>query len=91
MGEWAFWLATTAITLMMGIIGYYFKKTSNETSDAIRSLNLRVEKLEDKLASTVAQMPFNYTLREDFIRSMSGVEAKLNMIIDRLPPRGRES
>lgn len=91
MGEWIFWVATTAISLMVGIIAYYFKKTNSETTDAMRNLSQRVDKLEDKLSETIANMPFNYTLREDFIRSMSGVEMKLNMIIDRLPPRGKES
>ena len=32
-----------------------------------------------------AELPFIYTLREDFIRAMSGVENKLNKILDRLP------
>ena len=90
MDDWVFWAGTTAIGLMFGIIAYYFKRTSQETSEAIKNLNARLDSLEEKLANAVANMPFNYTLREDFIRSMSGVEAKLNMIIDRLPPRGKE-
>lgn len=88
MADWVFWLATTGITTLIGIIAYYFKKTSQETSEALEKLNVKVETLEEKLHETVARLPFEYTLREDFIRSMSGVEAKLNKILDRLPPKG---
>lgn len=88
MSDWIFWAATTVFTIMYGIIAYYFKKTATETNEAIQKLANKVDRLDDKLAETIARMPFEYTLREDFIRSMSGVEAKLDKIIDRLPARG---
>jgi hypothetical protein len=55
-------------------------------SAAISDTKLDIRKVEDKLNSLIETLPMTFTLRDDFIRSMSGVEAKLNKILDRLPP-----
>lgn len=81
MSEWINWVVTTGIGLMIAIISYYFKKTAQETSDAIRGLDSRIADLEEKMT----KLPFVYTMRDDFIRAMSNVENKLNKILDRLP------
>lgn len=82
MDQWIFWLVTTAVSVVLGIIAYYFKRTSDQTVESIKGLERRICDLEEKWAN----LPFVYTLREDFIRAMSGVENKLNKILDRLPP-----
>ena len=81
MDQWIFWLVTTAVSLVLAIIAYYFKRTSDQTVESIKGLEGRICDLEKKWA----ELPFIYTLREDFIRAMSGVENKLNKILDRLP------
>ena len=82
MDQWVFWIVTTVIGLVLSVIAYYFKRTSDHTVDSIKGLEKRICDLEEKWAD----LPFKYTMRDDFIRAMSGVENKLNKILDRLPP-----
>ena len=58
----------------------------NKFSSAIADTKIDIRKVEDKLNNLIESLPMTFTLRDDFIRSMSGVEAKLNKILDRLPP-----
>ncbi len=81
MDQWIFWLVTTAVMLLVGAIGYFVKRTLDQIVISIKGLEGRICDLEKKWA----ELPFIYTLREDFIRAMSGVENKLNKILDRLP------
>lgn len=81
MDQWIFWLVTTAVMLLVGAIGYFVKRTLDQIVISIKGLEGRICDLEKKWA----ELPFIYTLREDFIRAMSGVENMLNKILDRLP------
>lgn len=58
----------------------------NKFSAAVNDAKCDIRKVEDKLNNLIESLPMTFTLRDDFIRSMSGVEAKLNKILDRLPP-----
>lgn len=93
------WLSTVILGFMTGALAFFMKKQLGDIEKNIeknhrdslasyKTLNDRVDKLEQKLADTIANLPHTYTLRDDFIRAMSGVEAKLNKILDRLPPKG---
>ena len=42
----------------------------------------------DKLETAVSDMPYKYTLKEDFIRSMNAVDKKLDTIIDSVKKGG---
>jgi len=46
--------------------------------ESMDTLGHRVERLED----TISEMPYKYTLKEDFIRSMSAVDKKLDLILE---------
>lgn len=52
--------------------------------DSMDTLGHRVDKLED----AITDMPYKYTLKEDFIRSMSSVDKKLDQILDNQRGRG---
>lgn len=52
--------------------------------DSMDTLGHRVDKIED----TISEMPYKYTLKEDFIRSMSTVDKKLDQILDNQRGRG---
>lgn len=56
----------------------------NDFRASMDTLGHRVGKLED----AIAEMPYKYTLKEDFIRSMSTVDKKLDMILDNQRGRG---
>lgn len=95
MSNWTFWVATTVIGLMISGLMFFIKKqftdlekanerTHAESVKAREALNSRIEKLEVKLQTTIEEMPYKYTLREDFIRAVSGLERKIDKILDAL-------
>ena len=43
-------------------------------------MNSQIKRI-DKLEDTIRDMPYKYTLKEDFIRSMSAVDKKLDRIL----------
>ena len=69
------------------------RKDSDEKMSCIRedfriSMNSQIKRI-DKLEDTIRDMPYKYTLKEDFIRSMSAVDKKLDRILAALG--GKES
>lgn len=48
----------------------------------------RVLALEDRVNGAIREMPFVYTLREDFLRSQATTDRKLDRILEKLEERG---
>lgn len=72
--DWVTWVIQTVIGLGFAIIAYFFKKDQ-------ATLQTRLEKVEDRLDGhdkAIANLPFVYTTKDDFIRAMSGVNTTLN-------------
>lgn len=93
------WVITTAVGLMIAALAYFLKKqisdlvhsiekNHQENLKAHKDINERVDKLENKLNGTLEELPLRYTLREDYIRTMMGFEAKLDKILDRIGGNG---
>lgn len=93
--SWETWALPLIFTLLIGALGFFLKRWINEvkesqerihqeTREANRETNERIDKLEEKLQATIEQLPYQYTLREDFIRSVSGLERKLDKILDKM-------
>ena len=67
------------------------EKIRKEVSANQAAQEKRIEKVEQKLNDFIEAAPYKYTLRDDFIRSLGGVEQKLNKILDKLAGlNGRE-
>lgn len=94
------WLLSAIFSLVVGILGYFIKKTldnfskgqeaqreefkaelKHQREDFREALDTQGRRL-DSVEETLRRMPFTYTLKEDFIRSMSSVDRKLDQIID---------
>lgn len=82
--EWLTWVIQTAILLVVSIVGFLLKQTLASLRCDIDKNAQRIDDLEEKLNNTIAQLPYNYTLRDDFIRAVAGIERKLDKIIDSL-------
>ncbi|MBU5441224.1 hypothetical protein [Paenibacillus sp. MSJ-34] len=89
------WALQSATLLGIGIIGYFIKSTLNEIKTQIKEnaqhvenlekkMDQRVDKVEKELDDLRADLPFIYTTREDFIRTMNNVDKKLDKIHDRV-------
>ena len=83
MNDWITWVIQGAIGLMVGALAWFWKQDRKTISKQVAAQDQRLSHLEKKFE----QLPFVYTTREDFIRSMTTVEQKLDKIIDRLPPK----
>lgn len=95
MDKISFWALTTIIGLMISGFTFFLKKQINDIEkgiektrqDSIKArddLNDRIAKVENKLQLTIEEMPYKYTLREDFIRAVTGLDAKLDKILDKI-------
>ena len=42
--------------------------------------------MEEKLDRFITELPFKYTLKDDFVRTVARMENKLDKILDRLNP-----
>lgn len=76
------WMIQTATMLGIGAIGYFLKTTLSEIKTQLKNTNDRVDELEEKLDNLKSDLPFIYTTREDFIRTMNNVDNKLDKIYD---------
>ncbi|CAH8249596.1 hypothetical protein WJ0W_007016 [Paenibacillus melissococcoides] len=87
--EWN-WIIQTATMLGIGAIGYFLKTTMAELKTQINKNAQDVDELKKELDDLRSDLPFIYTTREDFIRTMNNVDKKLDKIHDSmLEDRGR--
>lgn len=84
MDQWISWGVNIATTLMIGIVGFFIKNTMNRITSDLERQSQRIDALETKLNATIQQMPFDYTLREDFLRAVNGLDNKLDRVLERL-------
>ncbi|KFN07253.1 MULTISPECIES: ATP synthase subunit D [Paenibacillus] len=83
------WLLQLATTLGIGVIGYFLKTSMTEIKGQIKENAQRVDNLEKELDDLRSDLPFIYTTREDFIRTMNNVDKKLDKIHDSMIGGGR--
>lgn len=75
--KYVFWIITTAVGLLVGALTWFVKR-------AIDKMEKRIDEQEDKLNKTINDLPFLYTLREDFIRAQANNDRKLDQINSKL-------
>lgn len=95
MEQWITWIIQVAA---YGAVCFLLKRELNqmdardkrlqERVDAVeKKAEARIEALEDKVEKTINDMPFKFTLRDDFIRAVAGFDNKLDKILDQLNRR----
>lgn len=83
------WAMQTITMLGIGVIGYFLKTSMTEIKGQIKENAQRVSTLEKELDDLRSDLPFIYTTREDFIRTMNNVDKKLDKIHDSMIGGGR--
>lgn len=71
------WILQIATTIAMGVIAFLLKDWKTKTEAQILKNETDIKNVEKSLNDLKTQMPYNYTLREDFIRAMANVEKRL--------------
>ena len=90
------WLPASIFSVVVGIIAFFLKKTyanfetkmSEMRKDSDEKMSCLREDFQQE-SKAIRDMPYKYTLKEDFIRSMSAVDKKLDRILAALG--GKES
>lgn len=76
--EYVFWAITGAIGLLGGAVIFFLKRSIDKTDKRLTMQEERTREVESKLNKTIADMPFIYTTREDFIRATASLDRKLD-------------
>lgn len=80
MEEYIFWAVTGGIGLLGSVVAYLLKREIDKGDRRIAQNEERTREVESKLNKTIADLPFAYTLREDFIRVTANHDRKLDQI-----------
>lgn len=92
MENWITWIIQV---IAYGLICFLLKRELNQFDARDKRLQERIDELEknttqriDRLQKefndTMNELPFKYTMRDDFIRAVAGFDAKLDKILDQL-------
>lgn len=71
---WVTWAIQAIIGAILGIAAFLFKKGQTSLEDRINKVEEKLERHDGQMAN----MPFVYVTRDDFIRAMSRVETSIN-------------
>lgn len=92
MDSWIIWASQLIITLLIGGVSYFIKRTLDEFKAGMKQQADRLEQLDAKhsretaelrkeLSELKADLPLVFVLREDHIRLMSRIEDKIDQIL----------
>lgn len=79
--------ASIACTIVMGLLAFFMKRTLSSLEESDKKNAADIKAVAKDLADLKSDMPLVYVLREDFIRSMNSMEAKLDQVITLLVSR----
>jgi len=72
------------ITSIIGIATYYFKKNSDRLDREDDHLHNKIENLQKELSDHKIEVERNFVSKDEFIRSMSNIDKKLDKIYDEI-------
>ena len=92
MDSWIIWASQLIITLLIGGVSYFIKRTLDEFKAGMKQQADRLAQLDTKhsretaelrkeLSELKADLPLVFVLREDHIRLMSRIEDKIDQIL----------
>lgn len=88
MDKWI-WVVQLIITVIIGVIAYFLKETKNAIDKDIQDNKKDIEENKNEINSIKKEfnefkenIPFHYVLRDDFIRSITNIDKKLDKIYD---------
>ena len=82
MDSWVSWIIQGLTMTGVGIIGYFLKRTLAQLEERITKQEQRIDQLEKEMQAFINQLPFTYTLRDDFLRTVANFDKKLDKILD---------
>ena len=94
MDSWIIWASQLIITLLIGAITFFLKRTLDKFEAGMKQQSTQLEQMDAKhtkeaadlrkeLSDLKADLPLVYVLREEFLRVMNNVDAKLDKLLYR--------
>ena len=94
MAEWVQWIIQV---VAYGVICFLLKRELGQMDQRHKDLLEQIkavereakadtQKVEEKLDRFITELPFKYTLKDDFVRTVARMDNKLDKILDRLNP-----
>lgn len=91
MEQYAYWIVTFLVGLMVAALAWFIRRLISELEDKIErsekatgarmdALEKRVGRQEDRYDMLLTQLPEKYALRDDLIRMSQNIEAQLSQI-----------
>lgn len=91
MEQYAHWIVTTAVGLMVAALAWFIKRLVTELEEKIErseratgarmdALDKRMGRQEDRYDTLLTQLPEKYALRDDLIRMTQNIEGQLSQI-----------
>lgn len=87
--QYVYYAVTLIVGGVIGLIGFLLKRSLDKAEKQIDEQEKKLEAIENKLNKTINDMPFLYTMREDFIRAQAQTERKLDQIITLINAGGK--
>ena len=73
-----------ALTTLVGLVGYYFKKNSDRLDKEDEKLYIKIEDVEKNLSEYKLDAEKNFVSKDEVRRSVSNIDKKLDKIYDDL-------
>lgn len=73
-----------AITSLLGIASYYFKKNSDRLDKEDERLHIKIDNVEKSLNEYKLEAEKNFVNKDEFIRATSNIDKKLDKIYDEI-------
>lgn len=73
-----------AITSLLGVASYYFKKNSDRLDKEDEKLHSKIDDVEKSLNEYKLEAEKNFVSKDEFIRSTSNIDKKLDKIYDEI-------
>lgn len=89
--KYVFWAITGAIGALCSAVAYFVKRNQDKMEKRMNAQEQRTREVDEKLNKAISDMPYLYTLREDFIRSTANHDRKLDQIISLLAKGGNSN
>ena len=83
---WITWIIQGVTGLALGVIAWYMKRDREEIDKKVGKQEERIDRLEKEMRGR----PVTYTTRDDFIRTTTQIDQKLDKILDRIADMQKE-
>lgn len=80
--KYIFWIITAMVAGLFGLVASLLRKRQTDQEQRINKLEADTSRERDRLNDVIAQMPIQYTLRDEFLRVTSDQNRKLDKIGD---------